>query len=160
MIANRLNKIILAASLAAMIAPDFAPMAMAEDMPAKQAFGGERLPVLTQQPQSIGFYAKGCLAGAVALPTDGPNWQVMRLSRNRRWGHPRMIGLLEKLSRDAAQDGWPGLLVGDISQPRGGPMLTGHASHQVGLDADIWLTPMPKSGFPMPNARAFPPFRC
>ena len=22
-------------------------------------------------------------------------------------------------------------------------MLTGHASHQVGLDADIWLTPMP-----------------
>ena len=22
-------------------------------------------------------------------------------------------------------------------------MLTGHASHQIGLDADIWLTPMP-----------------
>ena len=22
-------------------------------------------------------------------------------------------------------------------------MLTGHASHQVGLDANIWLTPMP-----------------
>ena len=43
----------------------------------------------------------------------------------------------------SAHDGWPGLLVGDISQPRGGPMLTGHASHQVGLDADIWLTPMP-----------------
>jgi penicillin-insensitive murein endopeptidase len=34
-------------------------------------------------------------------------------------------------------------LVGDMSQPRGGPMFTGHASHQVGLDADIWLTPMP-----------------
>jgi penicillin-insensitive murein endopeptidase len=34
-------------------------------------------------------------------------------------------------------------LVGDIGQPRGGPMLTGHTSHQVGLDADIWLTPMP-----------------
>jgi penicillin-insensitive murein DD-endopeptidase len=34
-------------------------------------------------------------------------------------------------------------LVGDISQARGGPMFTGHASHQVGLDADIWLTPMP-----------------
>jgi penicillin-insensitive murein endopeptidase len=30
-----------------------------------------------------------------------------------------------------------------MSQPRGGPMFTGHASHQVGLDADIWLTPMP-----------------
>jgi penicillin-insensitive murein DD-endopeptidase len=35
------------------------------------------------------------------------------------------------------------LLVGDMSQPRGGPMLTGHASHQIGLDADIWFTPMP-----------------
>jgi len=23
-------------------------------------------------------------------------------------------------------------------------MITGHASHQVGLDADIWLTPMPE----------------
>ena len=22
-------------------------------------------------------------------------------------------------------------------------MLTGHTSHQIGLDADIWLTPMP-----------------
>jgi penicillin-insensitive murein endopeptidase len=22
-------------------------------------------------------------------------------------------------------------------------MLSGHASHQVGLDADVWLTPMP-----------------
>ena len=40
-------------------------------------------------------------------------------------------------------DGWNGLLVGDIAQPRGGPMLTGHASHQIGLDADIWFTPMP-----------------
>jgi penicillin-insensitive murein DD-endopeptidase len=38
---------------------------------------------------------------------------------------------------------WPGLLVGDVSQPRGGPMLSGHASHQIGLDADIWLNPMP-----------------
>ena len=39
--------------------------------------------------------------------------------------------------------GLAGILVGDMSQPRGGPMFTGHASHQVGLDADIWLTPMP-----------------
>src|SRR5690606_26350848 len=82
-------------------------------------------------------------SGGVALPTDGPHWQVMRLSRNRRWGHPDLIRLIENLSRDAAADGWPGLLVGDISQPRGGPMVTGHASHQVGLDVDIWYAPMP-----------------
>src|ERR1700724_3063457 len=93
---------------------------------------------------SIGFYAKGCLAGALALPINGETWKVMRLSRNRNWAHPDMVALLERLSVKAHEvAGWPGLLVGDMSQPRGGPMMTGHASHQVGLDADIWLTPMP-----------------
>lgn len=109
---------------------------------ANQLFGAKKLPTATA-PESYGFYSKGCMSGAVAIPTDGPTWQAMRLSRNRRWGQPAMIALLEKFSRDAAADGWPGLLIGDISQPRGGPMLTGHASHQIGLDADIWLTPMP-----------------
>ena len=69
----------------------------------------------------------------------------MRLSRNRMWGHPDLIRFLEAFARRVpAEAGWKGLLVGDISQPRGGPMLTGHASHQIGLDADIWLTPMPQ----------------
>ena len=68
----------------------------------------------------------------------------MRLSRNRNWGHPRLIETLEKLAHKVPKiSKWHGLLVGDISQPRGGPMLTGHSSHQIGLDADIWLTPMP-----------------
>ncbi|MDP3895258.1 MAG: penicillin-insensitive murein endopeptidase [Mesorhizobium sp.] len=109
---------------------------------AKTLFGSQALPAATAA-KSYGFYSKGCFSGGVAIATDGPNWQAMRLSRNRRWGHPTMINLIEKLSREAAQDGWPGLLLGDISQPRGGPMLTGHASHQIGLDADIWFTPMP-----------------
>jgi penicillin-insensitive murein endopeptidase len=92
----------------------------------------------------IGSYAKGCIAGAVVLPADGPTWQVMRPSRNRAWGHPVLIAFLERLSAAAAADAqWRGLLVGDIGQPRGGPMLTGHESHQIGLDADLWLTPMP-----------------
>jgi len=110
---------------------------------AKELFGRRTAPV-PMQAHSIGFYAKGCIAGAKALPINGETWQVMRLSRNRNWGHPQLIALLERLSRKAHKvAGWPGLLVGDISQPRGGPMLSGHASHQVGLDADIWLTPMP-----------------
>jgi penicillin-insensitive murein endopeptidase len=111
--------------------------------PAKVLFGAVATPA-PLAPRSIGFYAKGCLAGAAALPIDGPAWQVMRLSRNRNWGHPDLIDFLEKFAVEAKQkDGWPGLLVGDISQPRGGPMSSGHASHQVGLDADVWLTPMP-----------------
>jgi penicillin-insensitive murein endopeptidase len=77
----------------------------------------------------------------VALPETGPTWQAMRLSRNRNWGHPVMIEYLQDLSRAAVQIGWKGLYVGDISQPRGGPMTSGHASHQIGLDADIWMLP-------------------
>ena len=110
---------------------------------AKTIFGaiGTAAPL---EARAIGFYSRGCLAGAKPLPIDGPLWQAMRLSRNRNWGHPDMIAMIERLAADAkAHDDWPGLLVGDISQPRGGPMLTGHASHQIGLDADIWLTPMP-----------------
>ena len=131
---------LLAAALVAFVAAGEAP-ALAQE--AKQLFGSRSLPA-AMAPAAIGFYSKGCLAGGIAIPTDGPTWQAMRLSRNRRWGHPDMIALIDRLSREAAQhDGWPGLLIGDISQPRGGPMLSGHASHQVGLDADIWLTPMP-----------------
>jgi penicillin-insensitive murein endopeptidase len=68
----------------------------------------------------------------------------MRLSRNRNWGHPSLIKYIEHFAEDAKKkDGWPGLLVGDLSMPRGGPMPFGHASHQVGLDVDIWYKPEP-----------------
>src|ERR1700687_828378 len=110
---------------------------------AKELFGRKVLPA-AMPTRVVGFYAKGCIAGAEALPINGETWQVMRLSRNRNWAHPAMVALLKRLAVKAHKDaGWPGILVGDMSQPRGGPMLTGHASHQVGLDADIWLTPMP-----------------
>jgi penicillin-insensitive murein DD-endopeptidase len=120
------------------------PLAHPEDpkTPAKELFGRKTTPA-NLPTESIGFYAHGCLAGAKALPITGKTWQVMRLSRNRNWGHPNLINYLERLSERGTQVGWSGLLVGDMSQPRGGPMLTGHASHQVGLDADVWLRPMP-----------------
>ncbi len=111
---------------------------------AKELFGRKVLPA-AMPTRAIGFYAKGCIAGAEGLPINGDTWQVMRLSRNRYWGHPDLVALVERLAAKAHKEAhWPGILVGDMSQPRGGPMLTGHASHQVGLDADIWLTPMPK----------------
>jgi penicillin-insensitive murein DD-endopeptidase len=110
---------------------------------AKELFGRKVLPA-AMPTKVIGFYSKGCIAGAQPLPINGPTWQVMRLSRNRNWAHPEIVALLERLSAKVHKDaGWPGILVGDMSQPRGGPMFTGHASHQIGLDADVWLTPMP-----------------
>ncbi|MGB0087793.1 MAG: penicillin-insensitive murein endopeptidase [Rhodomicrobiaceae bacterium] len=106
-------------------------------------FGAQKLPS-SGAPRPIGSYAKGCIAGAKPLPIDGPAWEVMRLSRNRNWGHPVLINYIERLAGDAKTDGWPGLLIGDMSQPMGGPLPFGHASHQIGLDVDIWLTPMPQ----------------
>jgi penicillin-insensitive murein endopeptidase len=126
----------------ALLAP--AAQAAAQERPAKELFGATPLPAALP-PEPIGFYSRGCLSGGVQLPPDGPTWQAMRLSRNRQWGLPILVDFIEKLAHDAATlDGWPGLLVGDLAQPRGGPMLTGHASHQTGLDGDIWLTPMPE----------------
>ncbi|HET6376056.1 MAG TPA: penicillin-insensitive murein endopeptidase [Methylocella sp.] len=112
--------------------------------PAKQLFGRQVTPA-PLAARTIGFYSRGCLAGGQPLPVNGPAWQVMRLSRNRNWGHPALVGFLERFALQVPRvSHWPGILVGDMSQPRGGPMLTGHASHQIGLDADIWLTPMPE----------------
>jgi penicillin-insensitive murein endopeptidase len=112
--------------------------------PARELFARKLTPA-PLEARSIGFYTHGCLAGGVALPINGETWQVMRLSRHRNWGHPELIALLERLAaRVPKVSSWPGLLIGDMTQARGGPMLTGHGSHQVGLDADIWLTPMPK----------------
>ncbi|MEM0978059.1 MAG: penicillin-insensitive murein endopeptidase [Pseudomonadota bacterium] len=96
-----------------------------------------------QTPEAIGFYSRGCLAGGVELAETGPTWQAMRLSRNRNWGHPVLIDYLTELSDQVAAEvpGWAGLYIGDLAQPRGGPMISGHASHQIGLDADIWMLP-------------------
>jgi penicillin-insensitive murein endopeptidase len=108
---------------------------------AKAAFGAMKFGS-AQSAEPLGGYAKGCIAGSKQLAETGATWQAMRLSRNRNWGHPELVDMVEKLSRVAAkQPGWNGLYVGDMSQPRGGPMLTGHRSHQIGLDADIWMLP-------------------
>lgn len=108
---------------------------------ARDVFGYLSTPS-TQAPRAIGGYASGCQSGAAQLPETGPTWQAMRLSRNRNWAQPVTVAFLEDLSAFAAtQPGWSGLYIGDISQPRGGPMLSGHSSHQTGLDADVWMLP-------------------
>ena len=107
-------------------------------------FGRKATAAPAMDSRTIGFYAKGCLAGGAALPITGKTWQVMRLSRNRNWGHPSLVRFLEKFAPLAAKaTGWDGILVGDMAQPRGGPAVSDHASHQTGLDVDIWFKPMP-----------------
>jgi Murein endopeptidase len=94
-------------------------------------------------PEVIGGYTRGCLGGAATLPLDGPGYQVMRTSRNRNYGHPDLVRFIEALAARLVAAGHPGLLIGDMAQPRGGPMRSGHRSHQIGLDVDIWLLPKP-----------------
>jgi penicillin-insensitive murein endopeptidase len=89
--------------------------------------------------ESIGSYTAGCLSGAVELPPDGIGYQVMRLSRHRYYGHPDLKSFIETLGQSAAARHLGVLLIGDMGQPRGGPTLTGHRSHQTGLDVDIWF---------------------
>src|SRR3974390_640138 len=114
-----------------------------EKTPAKILFSVTKLPSLGKA-MAIGYYPRGCLQGGVELPVDGPTWQVMRLSRNRNWGHPKLVNFLERFAPLAAKaTGWKGILVGDMAQPRGGPCPFGHSSHQIGLDVDIWFMPMP-----------------
>jgi penicillin-insensitive murein endopeptidase len=135
---RRIGAMPLAGLLAGLLAAQAVPGPAAAADAAKHIFGAMREPSLSP-PEPHGSYSRGCLSGGVVLPETGPGWQAMRLSRNRNWGHPEMIAFIERLSRSALDLGWPRLLVGDISQPRGGPMVGGHASHQIGLDVDIWL---------------------
>ncbi|WP_334176739.1 penicillin-insensitive murein endopeptidase [Pseudoxanthobacter sp.] len=118
------------------------PADAAASEPAGRLFGAAPGPA-AGPVAAIGGYARGCLAGAVRLADDGPGWQAMRPARNRHFGTPDLVAYLTRLAADAPAFGYRGILIGDMSQPRGGPMATGHASHQTGLDTDLWYDPMP-----------------
>src|SRR6202008_1719895 len=74
--------------------------------PAKELFARKSEPV-PLAARAIGSYVRGCLAGAVALPINGKTWQVMRLSRDRNWGHPDLIRFLERFADKVPHLGWP-----------------------------------------------------
>ncbi len=140
MIGKTIPKLARLAAVLGMTLVAQASPAAADAPKANQLFGALAGPS-SQTTGAIGSYARGCLAGGIELPETGPTWQAMRLNRNRNWGHPVLIDYLINLSREARDLGWKGLYVGDLSQPRGGPMTSGHRSHQIGLDADIWMLP-------------------
>lgn len=98
---------------------------------------GFRTPV-AGPARAIGEYSGGCLQGAEALPLDGQGYQVMRPSRKRYYGHPVLVDVVQKLGRRVHNQQLGTVLVGDLSMVRGGRAASGHASHQTGLDVDIW----------------------
>lgn len=110
-------------------------------------WGDVKLPV-PGPARVIGGPATGCIAGAERLPPDGPGYQAVRVSRNRQWGHPATVSFIRDLGARAKAAGFADLYIGDVAQPRGGPMASLHGSHQNGLDADIWFNIDPKPALP------------
>lgn len=96
-------------------------------------------------PRVIGGYSAGCIAGARPLPVTGPGFRVVHPERHRLFGHPELIALVRQLGKQLKAHHLGLLAVGDLGQPRGGPAPTGHASHQTGLDVDLWFRP-PRHG--------------
>jgi murein endopeptidase len=94
----------------------------------------------------------GRLVNGLQLPVQGPYWVTWDavLGRvpnraERRWGTDRLISFLVTVLRDyrIAHPAAQRILVGDLSRPFGGPFGRefgglGHASHQNGLDADVY----------------------
>ncbi len=102
--------------------------------------------------RSLGLPWSGSLAGGVRLPPQSEHhftWDsVRKRSPSREWrrhGNARLVrtilGVLAEYA--AAHPGSARVGVGDLSRPRGGDFGSryggiGHASHQNGLDADVY----------------------
>ncbi|MEY4921917.1 MAG: hypothetical protein RLY17_634 [Pseudomonadota bacterium] len=89
--------------------------------------------------QSIGGFSNGCVIGALPLPLESADYQVMRPDQHRYFGHPDLLNFIHRLSTQADQHQLGTVLIGDMAMPAGGRFSSGHVSHQSGLDVDIWL---------------------
>ncbi len=87
----------------------------------------------------IGGSGGACVVGAVPLPLEGPGYLAVDVTRRRHFGHPALVGFIGDLGQTVAERALGRMLVGDMAQPRGGPMSSGHVSHQGGLDVDVWF---------------------
>ncbi len=89
---------------------------------------------------AIGGYSAGCVQGARELPVVGTHYAVMKPERHRNFGHPLLIDFIARLGLALEAKSLGPLAVGDLGQARGGPAPNGHASHQNGLDVDLWFS--------------------
>ena len=96
---------------------------------------------------ALGAPSDGRLVRGVMLPAEGPDYftwdPVLHEVPNRawrRWGTDRLVRFLLGVIRGyaVAHPGAPRVGIGDLSKPRGGPFGPVHATHQNGLDADVY----------------------
>src|SRR5215218_10278592 len=109
-------------------------------------------PIRWRRSIAVGSHSSGRLVRGVRLPAQRPSfftWDpVLRRSPNRpwrRWGTDRLVRTLLAVAREfrRAHPRAPRVAIGDLSRPRGGDFGArfgpiGHASHQNGLDADVY----------------------
>src|ERR671932_134869 len=102
--------------------------------------------------RAIGLPWHGRLVNGVQLPEVGAGWltwdPVLKQIPNRperRWGTAKLIATLQRVltAFHADHPELPQVLIGDLSRPQGGIFDKrfgglGHASHQNGLDADVY----------------------
>lgn len=138
-----------AGAAAALIAAVCAPLAgccwQAHERPAAKQ-------IRWHHSTAIGSPSAGRLEHGVQLPAAGASfftWDpVKRRSPNRawrRWGTDRLVRIVLSVARQyhAAHAQAPRMAVGDLSRPHGGDFgprfgYIGHASHQNGLDVDVY----------------------
>jgi murein endopeptidase len=109
-------------------------------------------PPPTAPSRAAGLPWHGRLVHGIQLPATGPGyvtWDPIRKrvgNRDwRRWGTDRLIATVTRVTARyrAKHPGAPPILIGDLSRPHGGDFGPrfggiGHASHQNGLDADVY----------------------
>ncbi len=118
----------------------------------KSARASRYAQVQWRDSRAVGIPEAGRLVRGVKLPRQGRHfftWDpVQRESPNRRWRRWASDYLIRLTLRVLAEHrrahpGAPRLGIGDLSRPRGGDFgpqfgIVGHASHQNGLDVDIY----------------------
>ncbi|HEU4450240.1 MAG TPA: penicillin-insensitive murein endopeptidase [Gaiellaceae bacterium] len=133
-------------------AGDGLPVASAPERPVEQ--------VRWRASVAVGSPVAGRLVRGVRLPeaTDALfTWDpVLRRAPNRagrRWGTDGLVRIVLRVVRAYARahPGAPRVGVGDLSLRRGGPFGPKHASHQNGLDVDVY--------YPRRDRRERPPRR-
>jgi murein endopeptidase len=112
----------------------------------------ERPRIEWRQSEALGLPEAGRLERGVKLPFGGRNYftwdPIQRESPNRgwrRWGTDRLVRTTLRAVRRfaAARPRASRVGIGDLSRPHGGDFgprygLPGHASHQNGLDVDVY----------------------
>jgi penicillin-insensitive murein endopeptidase len=108
--------------------------------------------IVWRDSRPLGSPSAGRLLRAVRLPAHGQHfltWDPVRKRSPNRWtrrnGTDDLVRTLLRVAKGyASQHDKQRLLIGDLSRPRGGDFgrrfgPIGHASHQNGLDADVYF---------------------